>query len=393
MANLVKSLERTLKRAVASILRTLPTSRLDGPPAFDTVRRILVVRQHNQLGDMLCVVPLLRALRQRFPTAFIALLASPANLDVMLHNRYLDQVIAFDKRTMLARLGPRPGNLLKFAHMLRSHKFDLAIVPSTVSVSVTSDLLGYLSGARLRVGAESLEGQPNGTAFLFNLPKKLDWRETPHRHQTLRNVDVISDHISPPADLRPEITLLEDEREYGRTFVEREAAGKSACVVVHPGAGKAANRWPAERFAEVANHISEEFNALILLTCGPMDDGAVRIVESRLRVPYKLIRNQYSRSIASILQYANLLISNDTGIMHVGAAMETPVLSLFGPTDPEQWAPTGVRNRYIRGEGEDISTIPVQAVLAAARQMLRRSLAAGSGRKESAKHHEGKKRK
>jgi ADP-heptose:LPS heptosyltransferase len=119
----------------------------------------------------------------------------------------------------------------------------------------------------------------------------------------------------------------------------------------------------------------------------------VRMVESRLRVPYKLLRNQYIRSIASIIQNADLLISNDTGIMHVGAAVETPVLSLFGPTDPEQWAPTGVRNRSLRGEGGDISMIPTQAVLDAAREMLRPSHQAGAGRRKPGQHHEGKKRK
>jgi len=65
-----------------------------------------------------------------------------------------------------------------------------------------------------------------------------------------------------------------------------------------------------------------------------------------------------------------LYITNDTGLMHVAAAVGVPVLSLFGPTDPQQWAPMGGNNRYIYGEGGDISNIPVEQVVAATMEML-----------------------
>ncbi len=87
----------------------------------------------------------------------------------------------------------------RFVKELRARRFDLAVVPGTVSTSFTSDLLAYLSGAPVRVGVRSLEGRENAAAFLFNVPKDLDWRGDPRRHQTLRNADIMGGMVPAPA--------------------------------------------------------------------------------------------------------------------------------------------------------------------------------------------------
>ena len=95
-----------------------------------------------------------------------------------------------------------------------------------------------------------------------------------------------------------------------------------------------------------------------------------------MRPPYNTLLNNRIRVVASILRYVDLVVSNDTGIMHVAAGVGTPVLSLFGPTEPRQWAPLGGIHRYIKSETRDISEIPVQDVIRVAREML---LASGRG--------------
>ena len=239
-------------------------------------------------------------------------------------------------------------------------------------MSFTSDIVAYLSGARYRVGATSLGGLDNPSGFVFNLPRQLDWHSTPHRHQTLRNYDIVSGLIEPPADLSHEITLLSDEISEGKLFVRNEKSHKTLCIAFHPGAGKAPNRWPAWQFAEVANTLAREFRAMVLVTSGPMDDQPTAEMEAALDVGFKVLKNQYIRTVASILKSADLVISNDTGIMHVAGAVGTPVLSLFGPTDPEQWAPIGAQNRYIQGANGDIRAIETGDVLRYAREMLRK---------------------
>jgi ADP-heptose:LPS heptosyltransferase len=102
-----------------------------------------------------------------------------------------------------------------------------------------------------------------------------------------------------------------------------------------------------------------------------MDDDPVNELINKLNVPYYLVEKRTIRDVASLLQSIDLLVSNDTGVMHVGAATDTPVLSLFGPTNPCQWAPLGPKNRYLRCDSGVIGDITVEAVLEAARQMLR----------------------
>jgi heptosyltransferase-2 len=370
MVGIPLSLEQSLKHGVTSFLRFFLRSRISPPPPADAVRSILIVRQHNQLGDMLCVVPLLRSLRQKYPNAHLALIASPVNADVMQGNRYLDEVILFDKQTILSHGRFHPIALYKFIGALRDRKFSLAIVPSTVSVSFTSDLLAYLSGARHRIGAGNLSGTSNPSGFLFTIPMTLDWRSTPDRHQTLRNLDSAAALSLSSDDLTLEMTLSGHEETGGKLYVGSLKQGRRYAIGFHPGAGKAPNRWPADRFAILMDRLVQEFDAAAIITCGPMDSDHVKEVERHLHNSYYLLASQAIRRVASILRWLDLVVTNDTGIMHVAAAVGVPVLSLFGPTSPEQWAPPGERNRYIRGRDGDIKSISVEEVLEKARQML-----------------------
>jgi ADP-heptose:LPS heptosyltransferase len=321
---------------------------------------------------MLCVVPLLRALRLRYPESRISLLASPVNYEPMVGNRYVDDVIKFDKREFVGREG---GSLLRFpgyVRRLRNRNFDIAVVPSTVSTSFTSDLLAFLCGARMRIGAGSTDGISNPSAFFFTHPRELDWRGLKDYHQVRRNMDIWPDGFSRESNMEIEITLREDELARGKSLLRKVSHGAPRVIVYHPGAGKLPNRWPAPLFARLADELSVSVPAATVITSGLMDDDPVRAMTGALYTPSEVIKNQPIRDVASAIRFAELVVSNDTGIMHVAAAVGTPVLSLFGPTDPGEWAPIGERHRYIRGEDQDIGKIPFDVVLRTANEMLSR---------------------
>jgi len=367
----LRSLERHFKRALAACLGLLFGSRRAAVFAPGISPRILIIRQHNQLGDMLCVVPLLRALREQYPSSFVALMASPVNYEVMMGNAYIDELIRYDKRDFIGKKGGSIFRFPAFIQRIRSRHFDIAAVPSTVSTSFTSDLIAYLSGARIRIGAGRLDGKDNPSAFFFTHRREMDWRELSGYHQVQRNIDIWPGPLGQTEDGTLEMTLKKDELEEGKSFVDKVKMGFSRVIVYHPGAGKPPNQWPAERFAALADMMSAEMHSATIVTAGPMDDRPVREMLRIAGVHYHLLRNQPIRKIASILHFCDLLVSNDTGMMHVGAAAGCPVLSLFGPTDPEQWAPLGARHRYIRGEGGDISAISLESVAECAREILR----------------------
>ncbi len=313
---------------------------------------------------MLCAVPLLRALRTRYPASNITLMTSPINDEIMHHLRYVDETICFDKREVAG------ARFAGFIRDLRGRKFDLAIVPATVSVSVTSDLIARLTGAPYRLGPVRLEGRENPTGYLFNMPVELNWSDSPNRHQTLRNLDIGFPIGLKETNLSHEMTFTQHEIDEGNYWYEKEIAPFRGGITLHPGAGKTPNRWPVERFAQLGETLSREFGARLFVTSGPMDAAVLAEFRRYMKTEFQLIENQPIRRVASYLRRMNLVISNDTGIMHVAAAAGAPVLALFGPTDPGQWAPIGHRNRYIAGKGGRTESITVEEVLSAARSML-----------------------
>ncbi|MCS7228462.1 MAG: glycosyltransferase family 9 protein [Candidatus Kryptonium sp.] len=335
---------------------------------FGNVGKILVVRQHNQLGDMLCAVPLLRALRQRFPNAKITLITSPVNYEVMKDNPFVDEVINFDKQKFLLS----PLKFFDFVRKLRSG-FDIAIVPVTVSISTTSNFIAYFSGAKIRIGPATLDGKENPTAFLFNYQIDLDWRNEEKKHQTERNLDIVRPFGIDTDDLSYVIPYGEDDKEFAKKFLSKRKNFKFV-FGYHPGAGKVQNRWDADNFGTLAIKLADEFNALTLITAGPMDDEPVEKMIKKIdgKIEYLVLKNEKISRIVAIIDQIDLFITNDTGIMHVAGATSTPVISLFGPTNPHQWSPINKNKFFIWAKTRNINDIQIMEVYDLAVKILNR---------------------
>ncbi len=361
--------EKFLKRALSTLLGLfLPRERISKVP-LDSIQNILVIRQHNQLGDMLCAVPLLRALRQGLPTAHIDLIASPVNYEIMLHNPFVDEVILYDKFQFYRS----PRQLIRFYRKLKERRYDLAIVPSTVSMSFTSDVMAWLCGARYRIGAGSLNGVENIASHFFNLHLAVSWEGEQAVHQTERNLEFVRCLGVDTDDLSLVIHLTGEEKRFAEEFFSEHVRRNRYIIGCHPGAGKPANRWPAERFAQVAERLGSEMDALILITAGPMDDEPVNRMIKKLKCSFVLVNEKSIRRVAAIIDHLSLFITNDTGIMHVAAATGTSVLSLFGPTDPSQWAPRSNRHKFLVSRNRDINSITEGEVYDAATELLDQS--------------------
>jgi len=360
-------IEKGIKRLVFSAIRLFVHVRVVSTIPRASVRNILVVRQHNQLGDMLCAVPLLRALRCTYPDAHIALLARPHNSEILRGSPFLDEIIVYDKKQFLRS----PFQVWRFGRALKMRNFDLAITPATVSMSVTSDVLTFLSRARRRIGPASLNGKRNITGYLYSVRVNLDWTRDPTRHQTLRNLDIASILVPEEVSLELEIGLGREEIERGRELVNGKRGDRDIVIGFHPGAAKIPNRWDALRFAEIANRCAEIYGAFIIVTAGPDDEEALR--EMTLNMPNQclILHGEAIRHVASVIAQCDVYVSNDTGMMHVSAGVGTPTLSLFGPTDPLQWAPNGSRHRFILGHGNSMENIPVDHVWRLLTYMLR----------------------
>ncbi len=359
---LIKLLKKFFNEQTAVIVDKSTRLNID----FGEARKILIVRQHNQLGDMLCAVPLLRAVQQKFPNSKITLVTSPVNYEVMKDNPFVNEVLNFDK----AKFFKSPKKFFEFINKLKSG-FDIAIVPVTVSISTTSNLLAYISNARIRIGPKSLNGMENPTSFLFNYQVILDWRNELRKHQTERNLDIVRAFGIETDDLSYVIPTFDEDKEFARNFLKgREKF--DFVIGYHPGAGKVKNRWSAKNFAQVAIKLAEQFNALTLITAGPMDDEPVKEmieqIDGKLRC--LVLRNQKISRVVAVIESIDLFITNDTGTMHIAGATKTPVISLFGPTDPYQWSPINENKFFIHSKTGEINDIPVEQVYELARETL-----------------------
>jgi len=335
------------------------------PDAIDhaAVRRILVVRQHDQLGDFLLSTPVFKALRARYPRARITAVTRSYTARVAEYNEYIDEVVPVYEHG-----GEWSWARLREVARLMRNKADLAVVLNTVSHSLTSDLIARLSTRGHIVGSEHRLFRGTTRNFFYHINAPFLAGE---RHQSQRNLDILRPLGIEGGDLREHIRIRPEESAWARAHLLRlgREEGKPL-IAVHPGAGKAGNRWPAERFAAAANALAAEFGAQIYVTWGGKEGPLGEQLVAGLERPPLHSLHAEIRSMAALLAEADLLLCNDTGVMHVGAAVGTPLVAVFGPTDPALWKPWGEEFAAVRAEDHLCASVTLDQFLGPARRML-----------------------
>jgi ADP-heptose:LPS heptosyltransferase len=327
-------------------------------------RRVLIVRQHNQMGDMLCAVPAFRAIRQSFPTARTMLITAPINHGVVQGNPYLDEILIFDK----VEVRRSPLRAWRFLRRLRGFDTDVAIVLNTVSFSSTSAWLAVLSGARHIIGGDSTPFGWSFSRWLYNLEMPLDpevrGHAIDHGLQPLVAVGISTDDRS---------TLIvpgENAVAGARRFLQ--ALGPGPLLAIHPGAGKRENQWPPERFAAVVER-AREWGVTPFLVEGPVDGPATLATQERLASEAPVLRGADVATVAAALAESDAALVNDTGLMHVAGAVGVPTLALFGPTPAASWKPPGDHVDAIQSPDGTMEGIELDQVLERLRERLKGS--------------------
>lgn len=340
------------------------------PINLENVNNILIVRKHNHLGDMLCSLPLFAALKKKFPSSHITLVVSPVHFGTNLKeiNPYADEIIEYNKSSI--------SNMVKFYRTLRKRKYQLGIVPSTVKISRTSHIVNYLSRAQYRIGVTRVDNKSNPFHFLLNLKAGFDW-DTGKVHQSDRNLDIarlIGCDLDDFERNSIKIHFSEEDLSFAREFIQKEPSNKDKkLIALHPGAGKTANRWHEDNFIELIVMINKKYSPGFLITSGKTDEEIIAHVQQELdkkKIKYILYNEASITKFAALLHEADLLITNDTGPMHIAEFVGTATLSLFGPTKGYEWAPKGEKHRHIQSESGNINDITVNDVFNECCRML-----------------------
>lgn len=359
-----KPIEKRGKRAlIALVTRLVRTRPISAQEVRDSrPRRILVVRQHNQMGDMLLATPAYRAIKESLENVRLGVVAARMNRNVLLDHPFVDDVFTYNNRDLLGTI--------RMIREIRSRRYDLAIVLHTFSFSFTSALIGLVSGARVRAGSSSRPfGNRLSEAFYhLELPVPTE-SELAGMNEAKRNLYPLRALGIDTDDLRPVMTPSSASRAWARDLVSAAAPGRRR-IVVHPGAGKSENVWEPARFAAVVHALGEASAIDTWVTQGPFDARYVDGFARAARAPFTRVEGRPVGDLAALLELADLVLCNDTGIMHVSCAVGAKTLAVFGPTDPARFAPPCANLFVIRADGGDLRRLDVAPVAEKARSIL-----------------------
>jgi heptosyltransferase II len=301
----------------------------------------LLVRATNWLGDAVMTTPALAAVREGFPDARIVLLARPLVAELFRHHPDVDEVMIYE------RPGRHEGALgrLRLAGELRRRRFDGALL---LQNAFDAALIAFLGRIPERAGYPT-----DGRRILLTVPVPL----TPailERHEVeyyLCLLDGLGIPRPVPAVLK--LTVTEEEREAMATRLASLGIERDAPVVtINPGATYgSAKRWYPDRFAAVAEALSGEWSARVVVVGSTAEAPLAGEIEAATRNPLVNLAGKTTvRELMALLSLSSFLVTNDSGPMHIGAALGVPLVAIFGPTDWRRTSPWSSLAKVVRVE-------------------------------------------
>ncbi|MEW6721362.1 MAG: lipopolysaccharide heptosyltransferase II [Thermodesulfobacteriota bacterium] len=300
----------------------------------------LLVLRYRFIGDTILTVPFLRNLRKAYPDARIDMVVAPYSSDVLAGIPYVDEFLVYDPPTIHADSTGRHRTLLskaRFVAELRRRRYDKAYV---LKRSLSSAILAFLSGARERIGFDT-----EGRGLL--LTKRVPYRRD--RHEVLNFLEVLRADGVPVVDDHLEAWISEEESAFAEKFLARQGFdGRSRLVAIHPFTANRDRSWHEDNFVAVANALQAGHGVRVLLFGGKGDTDLAAGIAERIRpAPISVVGASDLRGTMALLSKCSLLVCNDSGIMHLGAAIGVPLVALFGPQTPDLFGPWGKRCRVL----------------------------------------------
>lgn len=302
-------------------------------------KNILAVRT-DRIGDFTLTTPAIRALKLGFPNAKVTALIVPAVKEIAVGNPFIDDVIVDERK------GAHKGiaGFWKLVAEIRKRKFDLAVIFHTKK---RTNLACFLAGIPYRTGYKNEK-----FGFLLNHPL-VDKRHEGRKHESELCMDVVRALGVTNVDTQFVVPLNENNEKWvDEFFAQNKLKEKGFVIAIHPGASDPSRRWAPERFAELIDALNKRYKCqLILLATNEMKNLSEKVL-SMVKTSVMDLTGQTSvGQMVSLLRRCNLLVSNDTGPVHIATALHMPVVSIFTRNqpgiNPERWKPLGEKVRTV----------------------------------------------
>lgn len=302
----------------------------------ETVQRILVIRL-DRLGDLALTLPLINALKRRWPSAEVTLLCREATAPLAEGHPTIDHVLTMPGTGQSAGRRATGWPSAEMVRLLRAGRFDLAIDPFS-GEELGPALLAWESRARYRLGFSTA-----GRGGLFTRTVAADRRQSfiEQQRSLLAAIDVPLE-VSPPW-----LTVSVEER---RSAAERlRASGLDPgrpIIGIHPGGYYPTQRWPLGRFLELARQL-EQADWQIAFFGTRAEERLIAQIGTGVGAKVGVYFGLELREFIAIMSHCRLFICNNSGPLHLAASLGLPTVSTMGPTNPVRWQPVGNHHRVV----------------------------------------------
>lgn len=305
----------------------------DAPP-----RRLLVVKLAD-IGDALTATPALRALRQTYPAAHVTALVTPNGAPALQGSPFVDELLLFPKARFdspAAALRPRlVAYALGFGSGLRRRAFDWVLLLHHLTTrwgAAKYAALCLASGAPRRAGLDNGRG-----GFLTDRVPDLGFGAYHEVEYALRVAGLAG---ASTTDTRLDLPLTDEDERAAEALLGDWASSRPVAIHAGTGAFGPGRRWYPESFAAVARELGRRLEAPIVLVGGPEEEGLARSIGERTGQPVLNLAGRTSvRQLGAVLKRCRLFVGSDSGVMHVAAAVGTPLVAIFGPSNERAWGP------------------------------------------------------
>lgn len=303
--------------------------------------RTIAVFRALMLGDLLCAVPALRALKRSWPAARVTLIGLPwARELVARFPAYVDELMEFPGFPGLPESRCAPGDVVDFLRDAQARQFDLALQLHG-SGEVSNSLVALL-GARRTAGFYR-EGHycPDSATYL-------PWRDD--EPEVERGVRLVAALGAKPCGFELEAPVLPGDLRDAAALAAQGKLARGSYVCVHPGAQLASRRWYPERFAVVADALAARGLSVVVTGTASEAPLARRVME-RMRSPaVDLVGRTTLGALTALIDGARLVVTNDTGVRHVAAARGTPCVAVACGSDVRRWPAREATQRLLHAD-------------------------------------------
>lgn len=291
------------------------------------MRRILIVNV-NWLGDVLLSTPFIRAIRKKYPDAFIGCMVVPRCREILEGNPHIDELIEYDESKGHKGIFGK----IQFISKIKSFHFDEAYL---LHRSLTRTIIVSLAGIKKRIGYTTRKRKlflSHKVPFLPLFTHKVEYFLN-----IARNIgaDIEETHY--------DFHILDKDRIFIRNFLATSGLSQEdSFAVIHPGGNWLPKRWPAENFASLSDEIFKIFNIRVVISGGSDDVDLSRFIAKRMTTTPIIAAGILSlKQLGSLLENSKFIVTNDSGPMHIALAVRIPVVALFGPTSARITGPYG----------------------------------------------------